>query len=93
MHFCTNKKINIGYIPRNDIACLRVHEFFAFFFFNVYFTFERDSMSWGGAEREGERESHAGSMVEPCLKECGENLKTGEGNLALCAYVTFLITL
>ena len=33
------------------------------------------------------------TVVESLLKECGENLKTREDNLAMCAYITFLTML
>ena len=48
--------------------CLSFQDFFLFFFFNVYFIFERkrQSVNRGGAEREreGDTESETGSRLQ-----------------------------
>ena len=50
------------------LPCLSI--FKLFFFFQFLFIFERESMSWGGAERGGDKGSEAGSVL-PCSIGCG----------------------
>ena len=40
-----------------------------------------------------EKTSREEDVVESLPKECGENFKTRESNLAMCTCVTFLTTL
>ena len=56
-----------------SIFCLIILIYFGNFlklFFNVYlFLRERQSVSWGGAEREGDTESEAGSRIQAVSTE------------------------
>ena len=47
----------------------------SFFFFNVYLSFERDRVSRGLAEREGDTESAAGSRLQAISREPNVRLK------------------
>ena len=58
------------------------------FFFNVYFwERERQSMSWGGAERERETESKAGSRLRAVTTELHTGLKLGNNEIMTGAKV------
>ena len=45
------------------------------FFFNVYFLGQRESMNGGGAEREGDTESKAGSRLQAVSTESDAGLE------------------
>ena len=52
--------------------------FFNLIFFNVYFIFEKESTSKGGAETEGERGSEAGSVLTAEEPDAGLELMNHE---------------
>ena len=60
------------------IQTVYLNECILFNFFNVYFYFwdrERQSMSWGGADREGDTESKAGSRLWAVSTEPNAGIK------------------